>query len=110
MFLSELDFEGAPKRLVELIKLEITEAAGAPVVAAPLIVDLPNGHIAYVEFDWKCAGNPGGANTLLEGYALRGSTSLQFNFWVYAGSEQAIAMANDIFAKFQKLDIAALTK
>jgi hypothetical protein len=110
MFLSELDFEGAPKRLVELIKLEITEAAGAPVVAAPLIVDLPNGHIAYVEFDWKCAGNPGGTNTMLQGYALRGSTSLQFNFWVYAGSEQAIAMANDIFAKFQKLDIAALTK
>jgi hypothetical protein len=110
LFLSELDFEGVPERLVESIKVKITEAAGAPVVGAPVVVDLPNGHIAYVEFDWKCAGNPGGANTLLEGYALRGSTSLHFNFWVYAGREKAIAMASDIFATFEKLDIAALTK
>jgi len=108
MFLSELDFESAPDRLVESIRLKITVAAGVPVVATPVVEDWPNGHIAYVEFEWKCAGNPDGANTLLQGYALRGSTSLQFDFWVYAGRETAVAMAREILAKFEKLDIAEL--
>ncbi len=108
MFLSELDFEAAPERLVRMIGLNITVAAGAPVVGTPVVEDLPNGHIAYVEFDWKCAGNPGGANTMLQGYALRGSTSLQFDFWVYAGREKAVAMATEILAKFEKLDIDAI--
>ena len=75
-----------------------------------MVEDLPNGHIAYVEFDWKCAGNPKGANTKLQGYALRGSTSLEFDFWVYAGREKAIAMASEILAKFEKLDLAELLR
>ncbi len=108
MFLSELDFENAPERLVESVRLKVTEAAGTPVVGTPVVEELPNGHIAYLEFDWKCAGNPGGANTLMEGYALRGSTSLQFSFWVYAGREKAVAMATEILAKFEKLDLDEL--
>jgi hypothetical protein len=108
MFLSELNFEGVPETLVESIKMAITEAADTPVVGAPVVEELPNGHIAYVEFEWKCAGNPHGANTKLQGYALRGSTSLQFSFWVYSRREKAIAMAEEILTKFEKLNIAEL--
>lgn len=108
MFLRELDFEGAPERLVESVRVSITVAAGAPVVGAPVVEELPNGHIAYVEFDWKCAANSGGANTKLRGYAIRGATSLQFDFWIYAGREKAIAMATEILAKFEQLDLAEL--
>ena len=110
MFLSELDWGSVPEGLVRLIKLGITEAAGTPVVGTPVSEDLPNGHIAYVEFDWKCSGNPGGANTMLQGYALKGSTSLQFSYWVYAGREEAVAMATEILAKFEKLDLAGFRK
>lgn len=110
MFLSELDWEGMPDRLVELVRLKITEAAGTPAVGTPVVEDLPNGHVAYVEFDWKCAANPGGSNTLLQGYALRGSTSLQFSYWIYAGREEAVAMATEILAKFEKMDFAKLLK
>lgn len=110
MFQSELDWGSAPEDLVGLVKLAITVAAETPVVGTPVAEDLPNGHIAYVEFDWKCAGNPGGANTMLQGYALRGSTSLQFSYWIYAGREEAVAMATEILAKFEKLDLAGLRK
>ncbi len=110
MFQSELDWGSAPEDLVGLVKLAITVAAETPVVGTPVAEDLPNGHIAYVEFDWKCAGNPGGANTMLQGYALRGSTSLEFSYWVYAGRDVAVAMATEILAKFEKLDLAGLRK
>ena len=110
MFLSELDWQGMPDSLVESVGTKITEAAGTPVVGTPVVEDLPNGHIAYLEFDWKCAANPGGANTLLQGYALRGSTSLQFSYWIYEGHEKAVAMATEIFAKFEKMDLAGLRK
>lgn len=108
MILGELDFEGAPERLVESVRMKITEAAGTPVVGAPVVEELPNGHIAYLEFGWKCAANPGGANTLLQGYALRGATSLQFDFWIYAGRDEAVAMASEILANFEKLDLNEL--
>ncbi len=110
MFLSELDWGSVPEGLVRAVRTKITEAAGTPVVGAPVAEDLPNGHIASVEFDWKCAGNPGGANTMLQGYALRGSTSLTFSYWIYAGREEAVAMATEILAKFEKLDLAILRK
>ena len=110
MFLSELDWGAVPEDWSDRSELAITEAAGTPVVGAPVAEDLPNGHIAYVEFDWKCADNPGGANTMLQGYALRGSTSLEFSYWIYAGREEAVAMATEILAKFEKLDLAGLRK
>ena len=37
---------------------------------------LPNGHITYLDFTWKCAKNPGGENVKLSGYAHRGATIL----------------------------------
>ena len=42
--------------------------------------------------------------------ALKGSTSLEFSYWVYSGRDVAVAMATEIFAKFEKLDLAGLRK
>ena len=77
-------------------------------VGAPQQEQLPNGHVTWVEFTWKCAENPDGRNVKLQGYARRGATVLEFGFWANGGHEEAIAMARDIFTKFEKLDIDAL--
>jgi hypothetical protein len=69
---------------------------------------LPNGHITYLDFTWKCAKNPGGENVKLSGYAHRGATILTFSFWANGTSKEAIALAREIFAQFERLDLAAL--
>jgi hypothetical protein len=45
---------------------------------------------------------------MLSGYATRGSTLLTFKFWANGTSKEAIALAKQIFAQFEKLDTAAL--
>jgi len=77
-------------------------------VGTPQQEQLPNGHVTWVEFDWKCAKNPDGHNVKLRGYARRGATVLEFGFWANGGKEEALALARDIFAKFEQLDIDAL--
>jgi len=77
-------------------------------VGAPQFEQLPNGHVTWVEFAWKCAKNPDGRNVKLQGYARRGATVLEFAFWANGGHEEALAMARDILGKFEMLDIDAL--
>jgi len=77
-------------------------------VGVPQQEQLPKGHVTYVEFTWTCAKNPGGRNVKLQGHARKGATVLEFGFWANGGSEEAIALAQGIFAKFEKLDIDAL--
>ena len=76
--------------------------------AAPQNEQLPNAHITYVDFTWKCDNNPGGANVMLRGYARRGATVLEFDFWANGTSKDAIVLAKEIFARFETMDLAAL--
>lgn len=76
--------------------------------AAPQNEQLPNGHIIYVDFTWKCDKNPGGENVMLRGYARRGASKLTFDFWANGTSKDAIVLAKEIFAQFEKMDLAAL--
>jgi hypothetical protein len=71
---------------------------------------LPGGRVLFVEYAEDCARHPKGTNTVLRGYARRGATQLTIDLWISAGSAEAKAMAGEMFAKFQKLDIAGLLK
>ena len=85
------------------------QGSGNPLsVGVPQQEPLPNGHVTYLEFTWTCAKNPGGRNVMLDGYARRGATVLEFGFWANGGKQEALALARDIFAKFEQLDIDAL--
>lgn len=77
-------------------------------IGEPRDEQLPNGHIVYVDFTWKCKENPGGENVMLLGFARRGATVLTFDFWVNGGVVEARAMATGILDRFEKLDILAL--
>jgi len=77
-------------------------------VGVPQQEQLPNGHVTYVQFNWTCAKNPAGRNVKLRGYARRGATVLEFEFWSNGGEEEALALARGIFTKFEQLDIDAL--
>lgn len=71
---------------------------------------LPNGHIVYIDFTWKCDKSAEGKNVLLEGFARRGTTILTFGFWANGETADARAMAIGILDRFEKLDIDALLK
>jgi len=105
---SDRDFDAQVKSRFEFIKVHVKDLYGALAIAEPQSEQLPNGHVNYVEFNWKCAKNPGGENIWMDGYAHRGATVLEFSFWANAGRTEALAMATEILAKFEKLDIAEL--
>jgi len=92
----------------EFLKSTVSEEYGELTIGEDRSEQLPNGHITYLDFTWKCPQNPGGENVMLSGYATRGSTLLTFKFWANGTSKEAIALAKQIFAQFEKLDTAAL--
>jgi hypothetical protein len=92
----------------DFVKKFVQDSYGELVVGEDRSEQLPNGHITYTDFTWKCPKNPGGENVRLSGYAHRGTTVLTFSFWANGSSEAAVAMAREIFAQFDKLDIATL--
>lgn len=98
------DFEKEAKSLSELLQVHVKGST----FAAPQNEQLPNGHIIYVDFAWKCDKNPGGENVMLRGHARRGATKLTFDFWANGTSKDAIVLAKEIFAQFEKMDLAAL--
>jgi len=104
------EFDALAKSRFEFIKVNMKDSSGGVAIAEPRSEQLPNGHVNYVEFSWKCPKNPGGENIWMDGYAHRGTTVLQFSFWANMKSAEAIAMASEIFAAFEKLDIAELLK
>jgi hypothetical protein len=104
------NFQAEAESMSSMIATHVTDTYGELAIAEPKSEQLPNGHITYVDFTWKCAKNPEGKNVMLEGYAHRGATVLRFRFWANGSSKEAIATAGEIFAKFEKLDLAALYK
>ena len=104
------DFEAERKSMVEFLNNHVKGIYGELAIPEPQSEQLPNGHITYVDFTWKCPKNPQGTNIKLEGYARRGTAVLTFHFWSNDTVADAKAMAAGIFDKFEKLDIAALLK
>lgn len=104
------DFAAQAKSRFEFLKVHVKDSPDALVFTEPKLEQLPSGHVNYVEFNWKCAKNPGGENIWVDGYAHRGTTVLEFSFWANMKSAEAIAMASEIFTAFEKLDIAELLK
>lgn len=98
------DFEADGKSLSDRLKVHVKGST----FDTPRYEQLPNGHVTYVDFTWKCDKNPGGENVLLSGYARRGSTVLTFEFWANGTSKDAIVLAKEIFAQFEKVDLAEL--
>jgi len=97
-------FEARGKSLSEFLSAHVKGSTSG----VPQQEQLPNGHMTYIDFIWKCDKNPGGENVVLDGYARRGATVLTFSFWANGTSNDAIVLAKEIFAQFDKLDIAAL--
>jgi hypothetical protein len=104
------DFDARAKSRFKFIKGMVNEDYNGVAVAEPKSEQLSNGHVIFVEFNWKCAKNPGGENIWMDGYAHRGTTVLKFSFWANMQSAEATAMASEIFTAFEKLDIAELLK
>ena len=98
------DFEADGKSVSDLLRVHVKGST----FGAPQQEQLPNGHITYIDFTWKCAKNPGGENVILRGYARRGATVLTFEFWANGTSKDAIILAKEIFAQFERMDLAAL--
>ena len=98
------DFEAEGKSISNFLNVHVKGS----ILGTPRLEQLPNGHVTYIDFTWKCDKNPGGENVMLKGYARRGTTVLTFNFWANGSSKEAIAMASEIFAKFEKLDLTQL--
>jgi hypothetical protein len=70
---------------------------------------LPNGELLYIEFREQCTRH-GGPTTVLRGYSRKGATLLELQLLVTRPAAEARAMASDLFARFQKLDTAALPR
>lgn len=70
--------------------------------------DVPGGHIVAMEYTENCTGHPNGTNTVLQGFARKGATTLSFNLWISAGMAEAREMAAAMIEGFQKLDFNAL--
>jgi len=104
------DFEADGKSMAESLNTHLKAFNHELTIAAPQGEQLPNGHITYVDFTWKCPKNPEGTNIMLDGYARRGTTVLTFRFWSNDTVADAKTMATQIFDKFEKLDIGALLK
>jgi len=104
------DFEAEGKSMAESLNTHLKGFGDELAISAPQSEQLPNGHITYVDFTWKCPKNPQGTNIMLDGFARRGTAVLTFRFWSNDTVADAKAMAGQIFDKFEKLDIAALLK
>jgi hypothetical protein len=70
--------------------------------------DLPGGHIVAMEYTENCAKRPNGTNTVLQGFARKGATTLTFQLWISAGMAEARAMGAAMIEGFQKLDFNPL--
>jgi len=92
----------------DFVKNFVQDSYGELAIGEDRSEQLPNGHITYIDFTWKCPKNPSGENVMLSGYAHRGVTVLTFSFWANGTSKEAIALAKQIFAQFEKMDLAAL--
>lgn len=106
--MNQPDFQAQGESMLSFTKNHLQGSGNPLSVGVPQQEPLPNGHVTYLEFTWTCAKNPGGRNVMLDGYARRGATVLEFGFWANGGKEEALALARDIFAKFEQLDIDAL--
>jgi hypothetical protein len=102
--------EASAKSRFEFINQSISATAGELAVSEPQLEQVPNGYINWVEFSWKCPKNPGGQNIWMDGYANRGATVLKFYFWSNASRAEAVEMANEIMAKFDKLDLEEIRR
>jgi len=107
---NDRNFEASARSRFEFINQNISATAGELAVSEPQLEQVPNGYINWVEFSWKCPRNPGGQNIWMDGYANRGATVLEFYFWSNASRAEAVAMANEIMAKFDKLDLDEVRK
>jgi hypothetical protein len=107
MFLPEVTDPYA-QPLSDKVRTHAQDIYGELTIGEDRSVQLPNGNITYIDFTWKCPKNPGGENVMLSGYAHRGATVLTFDFWANGSSKDAIALAEEIFAQFEKMDLAAL--
>ena len=87
-----------------------SSSSGELAIGEPKDEQLPNGHIVYIDFTWKCNKNPAGKNVLLKGFARRGATVLNFDFWANGDAAEARTMAVGILDRFEKLDLKALIK
>lgn len=92
----------------DFVKTNVKDIYGELTIGEDRSEQLPNGNITYTDFTWKCPKNPGGENVMLSGYAHRGSTILTFSFWANGTSKDAIVLAKEIFAQFEKMDLAEL--
>jgi hypothetical protein len=70
--------------------------------------DVPGGHIVAIEYTEDCAKRPKGANTVLQGFARKGATTLSFRLWISAGMAEARDLAVTLIAGFQELDFNLL--
>jgi hypothetical protein len=69
-----------------------------------------NGYLVYFEFKEDCGAHRNGAKTRMRGFARRGATMLDFSLVIALDSAATMAIASEILANFDKLDIAALTE
>jgi hypothetical protein len=100
----------APAAMSEYTASYIKDAPDVVAVGAIQEVMRPNGYIALVEYKEDCTGHPSGSKTRIKGFARRGATQLEFHIVVALDSAAAVAMADEILARFDRLDIAALTQ
>lgn len=70
---------------------------------------LPNGVVVWAEQNEECESHRG-ANTLLRGFARQGATTFELDLFVTAGSADALALAKDALARFEKLDVLELLR
>ena len=112
MFVAEFE-QNLANAAAPLKTIATSYAKGVPnVVSVGTIkqVKRPNGHLFFIQYQEDCGPHPKGFKTKLRGLAHRGATQLDFTLWLALDEAATQAIAEEILANFQKLDIAALTK
>jgi hypothetical protein len=110
MFVPEYEVQSA--ELTDTVKSRLGEynMKDGFAMGEPQDEQLPNGHIVYIDFTWKCDKSGDGKNVILEGFARRDTTILNFSFWANGDTAAARSLAVGILDRFEKLDIETLTR
>lgn len=71
---------------------------------------LPSGRLLYIEFKENCARHPNGAGTVLRGFARKGAAQISISVTLTRPAAETRALAIEMLERFQRLDVAALTR
>lgn len=104
------DVERTPATMSDFMTKFIEHAPDVVSVGTVKAEALGNGQVAYVEYAEDCSSHSKGAKTRLRGHSLRGATQLSIEMVVALDSASALEMARQIMERFDRMDIAGLTR